>query len=140
MANPINSSSQDQEAVPQKPTQENALEVSLDEKKVDSAQEVQESVEKKEEVRDQEVRAQQQLRQKIENIDLADNLKQQASAQANTITSLSEEEKMKSLLKAAKQKGVVYAVSMAKKMNDPYILDMLHDALAKEGHYKDFLK
>ena len=140
MVNPTNSSAQDQEPVPHKPTQESALEASLGEKKVESTDEVIKPIEKRENVAPQEAQTQKELRQKIESIELADDVKQQASAQANTITSLSEEEKMKTLLKAAKQKGVVYAVALAKKMNDPYILDMLHDTLAKEGHYKDFLK
>lgn len=139
MPNPINSSAQDQEPI-KKPIDEGAFEISLDEKKVEHIQEPEKTVEKPENNAGQELQTQRQLREKIENIELADHVKQQASAQANAITSLSEEEKMKSLLKAAKQKGVVYAVALAKKMNDPYILDMLHDALAKEGHYKEFLK
>lgn len=139
MSNPTNSSAQNQEPI-KKPLEESAFEISLDEKKVESVQEKEEGIEKPENNSGQELQDQRQLREKIESIELADHVKQQASAQANAITSLSEEEKMKVLLKAAKDKGVVYAVSMAKKMNDPYILDMLHDTLAKEGHYKDFLK
>lgn len=135
MANPINNPNQDQESVEKKPL-EDAFEVLREEKTIDSAP----TPEKNEESVGREFQVQRQLREKIENIELADDLKQQATVQANTITSLSEEEKMKSLLKAAKEKGVVYAVALAKKMNDPYILDMLHDTLAKEGHYKDFLK
>ena len=39
---------------------------------------------------------------------------------------------------SAKSKGVVYAVNVAKKMDDPFVLDKLHDNLAKEGYYKSF--
>ncbi len=139
MANTMQNPTQDQSPV-KKTTQEGDFEISLDEKKPDGVKEVEKTVEAKEVAPAQEITDQQQLRQKIESIDLTDHLKQQVSAQANAITSLSEEEKMKALLKAAKEKGVIFAVHMAKKMNDPYILDMLHDTLAKEGHYKDFLK
>ena len=139
MANPINASEQDQVPV-KKTAEEGAFEVSSGEKKSENVSQVVEQVEQKQEGAVKEAEAQQELRQKIENIDLADDVKQQASAHAGAIASLSMEEKMNVLLKAAKDKGVVYAVNMAKKMNDPYMLDMLHDTLAREGHYKDFLK
>lgn len=48
------------------------------------------------------------------------------------------EEKVKKLVLVAQEKGVMYAVTMAKKMGDPYIMDMLHDSLAAQGLYKKF--
>ncbi len=137
MVNTPSSSAQDQEPKSGKTPEKNVFEILLDEKKVGDSGESEETVEQ---TLGQEAKTHQQLRQKIESIDLTDALKQQASAQANTINLLDEEEKMKALLQAAKDKGVVYAVSMAKKMNDPYLLDKLHDTLAREGHYKEFLK
>ena len=47
---------------------------------------------------------------------------------------------IKKLLEIAREKGVVFAIKVAKSMNDPFLLDTLHDALAKEGYYKDFVK
>jgi len=82
----------------------------------------------------------QELRQRIEAMDITDNLKKQAKTQAQSIKYLDEEKKIKKLLEIAKQKGVVYAVNVAKKINDSYILDTLHDILAKEGFYKEFVK
>jgi len=73
-------------------------------------------------------------------MDLDDNLKIHMQSQAQEIQSLEENEKVKSLLKIAKEKGVIFSVNVAKKMNDPYILDTFHDVLAKEGYYKEFLK
>jgi len=87
-----------------------------------------------------EINAQKELREKIEAIDLQAVQKTQASASGNDLSSLGQEEKIKKLLQLAKQKGVIYAVQVAKKMNDAYTLDMLHDLLAKEGLYKNFLK
>ena len=64
--------------------------------------------------------------------------KLQVTAQAETIKSLPDQEKIKKLLGIAKKKGVVYAVNIAKRMNSDFILDTLHDTLAKEGYYKNF--
>lgn len=79
------------------------------------------------------------LKKKIEETDLAQNQKQQAAIQAQDISSLEEKEKIENLLKIAEKKGIVYAVHVAKKMNDPYVLDKLHDILAKEEYYKRFV-
>lgn len=84
--------------------------------------------------------AEKDLRQKIENIHLDPNLTQPAKAHADDISGLEEKEKLEKLMKLTKEKGVVYAINVAKRMNDPYILDTLHDVLAKEGYYKEFLK
>lgn len=80
----------------------------------------------------------QRVREKIEKTELDDSLKMQAAVHAQSIRSLDEEKKIKKLIDLAKVKGVVYAVNVAKKMDDPYVLDMLHDILAKEGYYKKF--
>jgi hypothetical protein len=80
------------------------------------------------------------IRREIETMDLDENLKLQASAKANDMRSLDSKEKIKTLLQIAQKKGVIFAVKVAKNMNDPYILDTFHDALAKEGYYKKFLK
>ncbi len=82
----------------------------------------------------------QQAKEAIEKIHLDEASRNQANASAQNIQSLDAEKKLQHLLEIAKQKGVVYAVHMAKSMDDPYILDMLHDTLAKAGMYKEFLK
>lgn len=80
------------------------------------------------------------LREKIEKTDLSDSLKIQAQGQADDIKSLDDKKKVEELLKIAKKKGVIYAIHIAKKMNNSYVLDALHDILAEEGHYKEFIK
>ena|SRR3989344_3321120 len=79
------------------------------------------------------------IRHELENMDLPDSVKLQAQSQADQIKSLEEQEKIKNLLQAAKAKGVPFAVNVAKNM-DPYILDVFHDRLVKEGYYKKFVK
>ncbi|MDP2629388.1 MAG: hypothetical protein Q8P45_01620 [Candidatus Harrisonbacteria bacterium] len=47
-----------------------------------------------------------------------------------------EEEQMKAFIEHSFQKGVISAVSEAKKMNDPYFLDTFHDKLIDEYYQK----
>jgi hypothetical protein len=100
---------------------------------------VQETREVKEAAEIQEPGLDKELRANIERMDLDDGLKTQANSQAQQMKSLADDAKLAKLLDDAKKKGVIYAVTVAKKM-DPYILDSLHDLLAKEGYYKNFLK
>ncbi len=82
----------------------------------------------------------QELRREIELMEIDDNLKKQAEQKANKISFLADDDKLKKLLEIAREKGVVFAIKVAKSMNDPFILDTLHDALSQEGFYKDFTK
>ncbi|MEK7664265.1 MAG: hypothetical protein AAB340_02400 [Patescibacteria group bacterium] len=93
--------------------------------------------EKEKELRVEEI---QQLKERVEKTELDDSLKIGAAAEAQSIKALDEEKKIKKLLELTKSKGVIYAVNVAKKMDDPYVLDLLHDILAKEGYYKSFMK
>jgi len=80
------------------------------------------------------------LKDKIEKMELDDSLKQQIQNTAQTIKNLKDEKKIKILLETAKEKGVVYAINVAKKMNDAYLVDTLHDVLSESGLYKKFSK
>ena len=51
-----------------------------------------------------------------------------------------QEGKIRRLLDLASEKGLFFAIDVAKKMNDHYTLDVLHDILIKEGLYKKFRK
>lgn len=48
--------------------------------------------------------------------------------------------KIKELLDIGEKKGLVYAIERAKRSNDPFLLDVFHDILAKDGNYKKILK
>jgi len=78
-----------------------------------------------------------ELKQKIEGADASGFQSQQAQA-AQPLPK--EKERIDNLLRLAEKKGVEFAINEAKKMNNPYILDKLHDELAKDEKYKDFLK
>jgi len=81
-----------------------------------------------------------ELRQEIEKMELDDNGKVEAEKAREKISFLGEKEKIDHLLELARQKGVVFAIQVARRMNEPYLLDILHDTLAQEGYYKDFQK
>jgi hypothetical protein len=81
-----------------------------------------------------------ELRKEIELMELDDNLKAEAIKKAGKIEFLGEKEKIEHLLQMAREKGLVFAIQVAKKMNEPYLLDILHDTLAQEGYYQKFTK
>jgi len=64
----------------------------------------------------------------------------QVKTDADGIKNLGEEKKIKKLLILAEVKGLDYAVQVARKTGDPYLLDKLHDLLAQEERYKKFIK
>ena len=94
----------------------------------------------KETIPGQEAISKEELMKEVENMDSDDSLNMQAQSQAQDIKSLEEEKKLKKLLDLARAKGVIYAVNVAKKMDDPYVLDKFHDLLAEQGYYKKFMK
>lgn len=81
-----------------------------------------------------------ELKQEIEMMEQDDKTKAEAKNKAEKIRVLGEKEKIEHLLEIARDKGVIFAIQVARKMNEPYILDILHDTLGKEGFFKDFAK
>ena len=81
-----------------------------------------------------------ELRKEIEMMESDETMQAEAEKKAEKIEFLGEKEKIEHLLKIAREKGLVFAIQVARKMNEPYLLDILHDTLASEGYYKDFTK
>ena len=77
-----------------------------------------------------------ELKREIEMMQLDPSAKKDVEAKAEKIEYLGEKEKIEHLLQMAREKGVVFAIQVARKMNEPYLLDVLHDTLAQEGFYK----
>ena len=46
---------------------------------------------------------------------------------------------IKKLLAIAEEKGLEHSIKEAQKRNDPFLLDIYHDVLAKDAAYKRFL-
>lgn len=78
------------------------------------------------------------LKKKVEAMELEEEMKPQVSAKVQDTQDLDDEEKIQYLIKLAQTKGAIFAVKIAQKMDNPYILDSLHDALIENGQYKKF--
>jgi hypothetical protein len=78
------------------------------------------------------------LREEIEKADLG-ILESQAQDQADDLKPLKDDQKVKILLQLAKKRGIIYAVGVARKLDNHYVLDALHDKLEESGLYKDFI-
>ena len=110
------------------------------EQKIEFSQEGIKLPEKKEPTRE-EVITKESLQREIAMMELDDSLKEEASQRAREIQTLGEGEKIEHLLEITRAKGIAFAVRTAKQMNDPYVLDSLHDILVKNwSDYKQFLK
>lgn len=94
-----------------------------------------EVVEKKERATDRDVAA---LKEAIEKTDIDDSLKLQAAHHARSLQGINMQEQIKKLLDIAAVKGVAYAIHVAKKTGDAFVVDALHDALAENSLYKKF--
>ena len=81
-----------------------------------------------------------ELRKEIELMEVDEATKDEAKKKAEKIDFMGEKEKIEHLLQIAKEKGLVFAIKTAREMKDPYVLDILHDILAREGYYKDLKK
>jgi 5-bromo-4-chloroindolyl phosphate hydrolysis protein len=90
------------------------------------------------------VKEERAIREKLEEemvkIKLSPSLTNEVKKRAVQVKSLDEKERLEYLLDITKTNGVAFAVTVAQKMNDPYILDTFHDILAREGLYKKFKK
>lgn len=78
--------------------------------------------------------------EKIGKMTLSPSLKKQAEEEAVKIKGLDKEGKVSRLLSLVKEKGLVFAVDVAKKTGDAYLLDSLYDSLVKEGRFREFEK
>lgn len=92
-------------------------------------------VPEKKEIPSQESIVTAELKEEIEKMELDETAKTEAKNKADKIEFLGEKEKIMHLLEIAREKGAVFAIQVAKKTNDPYLLDILHDILAREGFY-----
>lgn len=94
----------------------------------------------KNELPEQEKIIAEKIRQEIELMETDEKLNEEAKSKASKIEFLGEKEKLDHLLRIAKEKGVIFAIKTVKETNDPYLLDLFHDILAKEGYYQKFIK
>lgn len=105
-----------------------------------SAGEEKEGILEKREFAEEEIKKREELEKEIEKIKLSPQIKAQAQKQADEIKKQSAKGKIQHLLDLAQAQGISYAVEVARKIDDPYLLDLFHDTLAKEGLFKKFME
>ncbi len=103
-------------------------------------EEKREKLEKREVLTEEEKIIRKKLEKEIEMMKLSPKMQDDARQKAQQIKNLDGKGKIKRLLDIAEEKGVGFAVETARDMKDPYILDILHDILAKDQLYKKFEK
>ena len=95
--------------------------------------------EKVEEKTEKEI-VEEKISEELNKMKLMPDLDEEIEKETLQINSLQKEGKLLRLLELAKEKGVSFAVIVAKKMKDPYTLDAFHDILSREGYYKKLSK
>jgi hypothetical protein len=95
---------------------------------------------KEKEEKEAEMAMREKLAKEIEEMKVSPELAVEARKKAKKIKDLDQKGKIQRLLELAQGKGVSFAVEVAKDKKDPFILDIFHDILAKEGLYKKFKK
>lgn len=88
--------------------------------------------------REEDVRA--RVEREAEKIHLTPRAAKDVKKQAGAVSAASDPGKIQRLLKLAEDKGVFFAVKVAKETGDSYVLDLLHDALAKDNLYKKYFE
>ena len=106
------------------------------EKIVESAFEQKESAEEREAVLESEKMVQDKLEKEIKTMQVSPQMQDDAKHKAQKIKDLDEKGKIMRLLQLVDEKGVAFAVQTARKMKDPYILDIFHDVLTREETHK----
>jgi len=106
---------------------ESKEETSIPEKEVDKEKENYSPENNKELIEDK-------LREDLDKLETRPkSLKNEIEEEKKQIKNLKTSGKLSRLLSLAKTKGAHYAVDIVKQMNDPYMLDALHDLLVQEG-------
>jgi len=99
-----------------------------------------EKVLEKRELTEQEKETRKELEKEIKKVKLSPQAKVQAQKQAEDIKKGTVQGKIQHLLDLSQSQGLAYAVEVVRKMDDPYLLDLFHDTLVKEGLFRKFLE
>ncbi|MCD6270717.1 hypothetical protein J7J23_03010 [bacterium] len=98
-----------------------------------------ETIEKKE-LSFEEKKEKENLREKFENVKVSPEQVDEIRKEAEEIAKQQVKEKIVSLLKLAKEKGLALAIKTARETGDEYLIDVFHDILAKDGLFKEFIE
>ncbi len=101
---------------------------------------IEKKTEKKEVLTEREKIIKEKLKREIELMKFSPKAQQKINFKAQKIKTLDAKGKITKLLDLAQVYGISFAVKVAQKLDDPYILDVFHDILAKDGFFKKFKK
>ena len=81
------------------------------------------------------------LERKAEEMEVTPDIKEDIRTHvASAKTSGDGQATVQRLIQVVRAKGVPFGIKVAKEMDDPYVLDLLHDTLAKDNLYKQYLE
>ena len=120
--------------------EESPSETVKDKKEPSAAEAFTETLESKGELTEEEKVSREELEKELKKVKLSSQAQVQAQKEAEEMKKQTVEGKIQHLTDLAKAQGLAYAVEVAKKMDDPYLLDLFHDNLAKNGLFKEFLE
>ncbi len=80
-----------------------------------------------------------ELRKKIAQMKVEPKEEKEVEKEAEKMKRLSVKEKVKKILVLAATKNLAFAIKTAQKLDDPLVLDLVHDILAKDRYYRNFL-
>lgn len=90
------------------------------------------------ELTNREKEEQKEFKEKIEKVELVSIKKREILKETEKIKGQNAQRQISYLLYLAQNKGLSYAIKIAKETKDPYLIDLFHDILAKEGMFKKF--
>ncbi len=101
-------------------------------------EEKRETLERKEFLEEREKVLKSKLEEEIKKMETSPELIEEAKTRAEEISHLEQTGKLRKLIDLASERGIIFAVRVARNLNDPYVLDIFHDILAREGFCKKF--
>jgi len=92
--------------------------------------------ETKEFLSSQEEQRKEQIKKELEELEISSELKQEIEKVSSKFSGLADEKKISYLVEVAFEKGPCFAFALARKYGDYFLIDLLHDILAKDNLYE----
>jgi len=92
----------------------------------------------KKELTEKEIEVREKLKEEIKKLELPTQKRIAVLKESEKIKKQTVQRQIDYLLFLAQQKGLAFAIKAANATNDPFLIDLFHDILAKRGLYKNF--
>jgi len=94
----------------------------------------------KKELTEEEIEEREKLKEEIKKLELSAQKRIAILKESEKIKRQTVQRQIDYLLFLAQQKGLAFAIKAVNATNDPFLIDLFHDILVKEGLYKKFQK